>query len=600
MRKSLLPRFLLYVLLAAAAFAALVQFQFGKSQAFAHRAGNLVVEGKYAGTGTPRALDGVVRVFFGGMEFLPSGARNITFLDDGVSFGLDGERVLSFTTQYTGGALELIMEAVFPEGHELPVEIPCRPLKTSSIREEGASFTVSSDRVNYVFTRAQTLRRLGTERVLRLDPEERLAGYRALPERKTINPDDFILAEAQDDESYEGALTMWRDKSYSAWNRAVSSSDAAGFFSGDGETANAFISEAVRRGTYRSAAQAVNAVYAPGAGGAWEVSAYLGKLEAALRFLSAAERDRYTRLARLFNEKSPDFLKEFRVVEFLGIRGYGSLLDDAAEQLRLFDPAMITLEQCAGFLEGLLDWTQARPDRDNPFVRFGDQAFYVAGDGLRKNPFSGAVLSFSGDEADLELNLRLGISLSRFEDKTRQALGRTLTLSVLSLTDESGSAPRVVVQRNGGDFAEKPDAGRLHAARIYYICGTDGPYARALPVVTAQDVRSGLWAWTAAQSLEINAAPASTDVTVQFSAGETHYLLLRGIRPFARIQLHGADIPSDPQFERYDTSGWAYSAQEQTLMVKLKHRLPSEHIVILQTAAPPPEAPAPAETDTEI
>lgn len=592
------PRFLLYVLLAAAAFAALVQFQFGKSRAFARRAGNLVVEGRYAGNGTPRALDGAVRVFFGGMEFLPPGARTVTFLDDGVSFGLDGDSTLSFTTQYTGGALELIMEAVFPEGRELPVEIPYRPLKTSSIREEGASFTVNSDRVNYVFTRAQALRRLGAERVLRLDPEERVAGYRALLDRKTINPDDFILAEARDGEAYEGALTLWRDKSYSAWNRAVSSPGAAEFFSGDGETANAFISEAVRRGTYRSAAQAVNAVYAPAAG-AWEASAYLGKLEAALRSLSATERDRYTRLARLFNEKSPDFLKEFRAVEFLGIRGYGSLLDDAAEQLRAFDPAMMTLEQSAGFLEGLLDWTQARPDRDNPFVRFGDQAFYVAGDGLRKNPFGGAVLAFSGDEADIELNLRLGISLSRLEDETRRALGRTLTLSVLSLADESGSAPRVVVQRNGGDFAEKPETGRLSSARMYRICGTDGTYARALPVITAQDARSGLWAWTAAQTLEIGRAdPASSDITVQFSAGETHYLLLRGVRPFARIQLHGADISSDPQFERYDASGWAYSAQEQTLMVKLKHRLPAEHIVILQTAAPEPEPP-PAETDTE-
>jgi hypothetical protein len=40
------------------------------------------------------------------------------------------------------------------------------------------------------------------------------------------------------------------------------------------------------------------------------------------------------------------------------------------------------------------------------------------------------------------------------------------------------------------------------------------------------------------------------------------------------------DYRTDPQFERYDSSGWSYSSAEQTLLLKMKHREETEHIRI--------------------
>jgi hypothetical protein len=70
------------------------------------------------------------------------------------------------------------------------------------------------------------------------------------------------------------------------------------------------------------------------------------------------------------------------------------------------------------------------------------------------------------------------------------------------------------------------------------------------------------------------------DVSVDFAAGETHYMMIRGLRPFTKIQLYGIDFRTDPRFERYDSSGWAYSASEQTLILKMKHKSPIEHVRI--------------------
>jgi hypothetical protein len=75
------------------------------------------------------------------------------------------------------------------------------------------------------------------------------------------------------------------------------------------------------------------------------------------------------------------------------------------------------------------------------------------------------------------------------------------------------------------------------------------------------------------------------DIAVSFPAGETHYMIIRGVRPFVKIQLYNMDFRTDPQFERYDSSGWSYNAQEQTLLLKMKHRTTVEHIRIFYRAA---------------
>ncbi|MDR0587229.1 MAG: hypothetical protein LBG26_08325 [Treponema sp.] len=613
MKKPLFPRFLLLFVLYGLVFVFLVNLQFAKRTGFTHRTGNLVVQGNYRrGRETPLpntyALDRGASVFFGGIEFdlgrndrdgfvissADSGSGpvqpELLFIEDnGLFFRIVKETELSFVTRYTGGALELVIEADFSPGYS-GLDIPFKPLKTSQIRESGSTLLISSDGVDYTFGGGLGGLPELKDRVIHLTPESRTVSYRAIPERKTASPENFILAKTLSE--YEEAVTQWRDKSYSAWNRAAGSPGSGRSLSG--ETANAYMSEALKRGTYRAASAAFASVYAPSPADSlsFEASAYAGKLDAALRSLSLLERERYSRLAQLFNERSADFLREFHVVEFLGVRGLNNLLDDAADMLRSFDPAVMTIEQSAGFLEGNLDWERIRPGRDNPYERFLDQAFYVAGDSLKKNPFTGAVLAFSGNEADTELNLRLGSSLSRLNDETRRALGRSIILSVLSFADETGSAPRIVVQDDNGGFSEKPDAGRLGSARIYRICRTENSgeyYARAQSLSSNETPAAGLWAWTAASNVSAVQRPGITDITVSFPAGETHYMMIRGVRPFAVLQLYGIDYPTDPQFERYDSSGWTYSPQEQTLLLKMKHRSSTERIGIIYSTASAPE-----------
>ena len=612
MRKPIVPRFLFLLVMYPVIFITLVQFQFAKKTNFTLRAGDLVIQGNYGTNPRQRSgtyvLSGPASVFFGGMEFIlgdgleltgsantPALPQLMSTTDNEVYFRLDRGPELVFTTQYTGGAIELVIRADFsasdfsvsdsstsdlasdsstsvvPADGEAPsdstnggyhsLKIPFRPLSTSVVQKGGRVLLVNSGGVNYTFNRDTE-----ADSVV-LETQHPAISYRVLPDKKTASPQDFIIPAALDTEEYEGALALWLDQSYLLWNRTAA--NAGGEITS--ELICAYMSESLKRGTYRAASAAVSASWNP-ANAFYEASAYIGRFDSALRSFSAAERERSTRLARLFNEKSVDFLKESHIIEFLAVRGYDNLLDDAAGILRTFDPASMTAEQAAGILEGRRDWGLYRQGRHNPFDRFVDQALFVITGSLRKNPRAGGALVFtksaSGEEASTELNLRLGRALLQYDDD-ETALGRTLILSVLSLADRYGAVPRRVRE----NFTE--DGERLDSQHIYRICFAGENYARS------QIAGSGLWAWTAASSISGSTGAGRLDLLVRFPAGETHYMIIRGIKPFTTLQFNGYAANQDNQFERYDSSGWTYSAAEQTLLLKIRHRLPEERITIL-------------------
>jgi len=587
MRKPVVPRFIALLLVYIAVFIFLVHVQFGKKTNFTQRTGNLVVQGQYArqptGVDTNTFfLSGGASVFFGGLEFLlkdgfqlsgPDGEQSahpssMTVTDNEISFRLAEGPELVFFTQYVGGAIELVIRSTFSVDDDdwQSMTIPFRPLATSLVQDRNASLLINADGVNYTFSRPA-----GPDAIVLAAPNP-VVSYRAVPDRATANPDAFILPLARNQEEYDAALALWLDQCYSTWNRAVLRNP------GERETVNgellrAYMSEALKRGTYKAAVVSVSQnpqnVF-------WEASPYVGRLDPVLRTFSTEERERSARLARLFNDKSLEILRELHIIEYLAARGYNNFMDDAAGILRTFDPSEMTLEQTTGILEGFLDWDRCRPGSYNPYDRFVDQALFVITGSLQRDSGTGYALAFSKADspqtADTQLNLRMGSALLRYDDETKIALGRTLILSVLSLADSSGAVPRRVTL-NGSVFAGNTEF--LPSPRIYRICFAGENYARA------QSLGAGLWAWTAAASVSGVTEEGRLDISVNFPAGETHYLMIRGIRPFTLLQFNNTTANQDSQFERYDYSGWAYSTSEQTLLIKLRQRLPTERVSVI-------------------
>ena len=636
MRKPVLPRILLLILLYCGVFVVLVSVQFAKRGGFTQRVGNFVVSGQYRlrdendppGSPNEYFLDGDAHVFFGGIDFnMTKGddGNSLTFTNtdgnkeetlpermvisgDSVRFIFTGETELEFTTQYSGGSLEMLISGVFPEDIT-GVDLPFKLLRKAEIRDTGdGQFIVSSEGVNYSFGLSPVDVK---NRILSVSAGGGPVSYRAIPEQKNFSPDDFILPQAKTAQAYNEFLTRWRDQNFSFWNRTISEQN-------NEDVVIAYAGEALVRGTYKAAVAAVSPGFLRGETRTYESSVYLGGLDQMYRSLINKDREKIARLSRQINEKSLEFLKEPRVFEYLAIRGQTNIIDAGADLVRTIDPAVLALDLTPGILEGYVDWNVFRPNTENPFERLVDQACFVISGSLRKTANKAGddpagtgsrVFSFAGNEGDTEFNIRLGKALLIYAEAVKDAswegIGRSLVVSALSMGDASGAVKAALVLSGTGEISEAPVRPGLTTARLYRILSPLDTSPRALVVGSSQN---GIWTWTAAQEVSAVQQNDVLDIAVKFPAGEAHYMIIRGIRPFARIQLYGMDFRSDPQFERYDSSGWAYYPQEQVLVLKMKHRTAEEHIKIIfreaARAAPQPAvtnnaAPAGAQEDAE-
>jgi hypothetical protein len=574
------------------ALLALVMIQFSSRTGFTLNLGSAVVTGRYASAadarGDPsvsRPVSGPLALYFSGLEFRLDAAAGLSAVDaegkaapaapvavalaaDRLTVRLADGSALSFAAAYQSGAENLAVAADLAPG-AVELRLPFAPQRAAKLEDAGKGrVTVAVGDQAFTFYQAAVNLE---KRYLAVKRRAAAFSYGPVLPEAAFAAADFTLPEAADDAAYGKALERWKDSAYAVWERAMAGSPTE-------DVAAAYVAESARRGAYRSAIATTPKDFVDGPNRGYKTAPYFGQLDLGLRSLEAAEREYLARISRLVNEGSADLFAEPDLIAYLSIRGGRTLADGAAAIAKAVDPESLKLVAAVGMLESWTDWRRYRPTEENPFDRLVDQARFVVSAALRRAP-DGAVYPVAEGAVDCAFALRAGRALERFGaasgDADWRRLGRSLTLSVLRLADANAAVPAALAFPADGT----PVAGaeRIGPSAAFRTVGADSlPHAVALPGPAA----AGLWAWTAAEIVGAETVDGALDIAVRFPAGETHYLLLRGVKPFAKIQLYGIDYRTDPRFERYDSSGWAYAAEEQTLMLKMKHKAEIEHIRI--------------------
>jgi hypothetical protein len=392
------------------------------------------------------------------------------------------------------------------------------------------------------------------------------------PASNQFDPAAFTLAQARNAHAFNEALGQWRDQAFSYWNRGIPAQ-------ADEETVIAYCGESLRRDSYKSTLAAIPSAFLESSRRSYESSVYLGGMASALRSFTRAENEKISRILHTINEKSPDFLLQDHVFKSLFVRGHVNIAEDGLEVIRSIESANLDPAIFPGIFEGYMDIRQCQPHGENPFERLIDPVCRAFSGSLRKDAENDLVFAFKENVADSEYNLRLGKALFAWAEATGKGswanLGRSLILSVLSMRDNTGSVPAAVQISESGKIQEGA-GGRISAAKIYRNTGPGEYYPQATEISGA----GGLWAWTIATQISARQRGDVLEISVHFPVGETHHMMIRGVRPFTKIQLYDMDYRTDPEFEQYDSSGWVYSAQEQILVLKMKHRSSVEYIRI--------------------
>lgn len=100
-------------------------------------------------------------------------------------------------------------------------------------------------------------------------------------------------------------------------------------------------------------------------------------------------------------------------------------------------------------------------------------------------------------------------------------------------------------------------------------------------IIFLENDTNPIWVWTCAQSVTLsNATPNSTTINFMFPVGGTHHAIIQGIQNFNQILIYEMPYRSDPRFETYNASGYAYQADTKTLLIKSRHRSQKETITL--------------------
>ncbi|MDR0451191.1 MAG: hypothetical protein LBH26_07985 [Treponema sp.] len=574
--------------------------QFGQQGVFTRQVGNMQINGRYkagdrdAATPDGYPVTGKLSVFFGGVEFRLAGdeaeglflsaasesesaalPEYMRISGDTAVFRFSGGGELSFTSIDSGGNTELRIQGDFPPDVE-GFLLPYMPLRSSRVQDTGNGLPIiSANGQDYSFNRAVPEKARG---LLLLEAGGPPLSYGAVPEKAAFNPADYSLDGALSRQSYGAAIQSWRDSRYALWARLIQGQN-------DEELVVAFLGEAAGRGTYQNAKSLVPSAFLNGNRRAYGSSSYLGGIARTYPGLGAADRERLSRLSGLIDEGSPEIFREDGAFEYLALRGSAGLTDRAAALLRGSDPAGLGPELLPGMLEAISSVKQSRP-REDPFGDLPERICALISGQLQRVPGAwnsgqGLVLVFRDGSADAEFNLRLGKALAAWAenagDEAWAAIGRSLVLSVLSLADGEGKVP---ARFSLAEPAGPEDTQTLDPLRIYRILQPGEYYPR----IAATGI-DGIWIWSSSPSVSAARENGMLDISVSFPAGETHYLMIWGLQPFTRLQLHNMDWRSDPRYESYDSSGWVYYAQDGLLALKLKHRAQVEHIRIFSSQA---------------
>ena len=135
---------------------------------------------------------------------------------------------------------------------------------------------------------------------------------------------------------------------------------------------------------------------------------------------------------------------------------------------------------------------------------------------------------------------------------------------------------------------------------LYPLLQYDNKYYPHIELINSYG-KNAVWAWTCAQEIVYSKdSEGAMNLAIDFPQGLTHYVIFKGIPAFEQIFIYDMAFRTDPRFETYNSSGYVFRSETETLLLKSRHKSRIENVRMSYTpvvkAAP---APKPAEQTTE-
>ncbi len=586
--------------------------QFQAREEFGEKVGSLSVSGVYAKTlrGRQRMRHIEVRFHDLQMDFSQSSSAIAGFgslrdkklplesfnqFPDGFEIAFSDDTALRFVVE---GALgdRVVINPIIPQQLEgmRTLSLPFTFVEGAGVAVKGIPLLSHKGPAGIVYVSLPSGSQIDTEKgrfVLQMEsdgPKNSIVFERLLEEQEPYLywfSRNFTLV---DQEEFIEKIESYLKRSHQYWNGVFISNPSSQELIGD--LGISLISEAVKRGEYRRTLAVISRnlrqLLRDNADNPslYNSAAYLGNLPSFLSARQQSATDEIDRITDLIKRAEFSVFRTPNLLRFILNHAPFSL---AEEVLRLADSVQLETTEVDTliylvnvYLEAVeyLDIGEATFTRVSDII---DRFLLPEITKTRKRLFFRGSSSTQASEANL-YNLYESILIGNAFMRAGEALtkdsyislGRTLIYSVLDLADAEGFVPtRVRIQ----DGEAEPLADLLSPESIYRLVPSVHYTPAEYPLYSY--LYPGSWIWTASRLTDVKIDDQQYRFFFSFPTGETHYLLIQGIRPMASMIMHGIPWKSDPEYFLY-TDGWAYDESTQTLFVKLTHRKISEELVL--------------------
>ena len=155
-------------------------------------------------------------------------------------------------------------------------------------------------------------------------------------------------------------------------------------------------------------------------------------------------------------------------------------------------------------------------------------------------------------------------------------LGNSMLISALSFADESGALPaEITVSAEGFSSSDS----RIAPSRLYPFLSENNYFPRVVSL--QEELGPNVRVWTSARAVGAVQRADGFEITFDFAAGETHYVIIRGLEPFTGMEMYGQPWNGDQRFQTYDVGGWYFQQERGVFFVKLRHRNNIERLLFL-------------------
>ena len=359
---------------------------------------------------------------------------------------------------------------------------------------------------------------------------------------------------------YNSAVFAWLEAARTGWRSRIDPrtglwTDETGKTGWSDVRAASMLADSVSRGVLPAQLQAVLSVAERAQQIGWLPSPYLGNVVAQSAALSRKITADADRLRQQLNSTSVDFgfPDALSTLVDAGYPGDATKLVNSARQI---PSEGLKADQALSRLQLLQNADSDAALRRRLIDTFILPRVLWVKDGLWLFDEDGVI--------DMQESIRAGVLLDREarmnNDSLYQSAGRQLVFSALNYADEAGILPARLLFEGSGEVLKEGD---IAPEQVYQEIAAPASYPRRLSL--ANEMGSGSWALSCAQRFTLRSTPRETTISVDFPAGATHHLVLKGVKNFTQLYMNGIRWNGDPNFQRY-YAGWYYNETNETLV----------------------------------